>query len=127
MFGLGLPEILVILVVALLVVGPSKLPDLAKSLGRAFSEFKRMADDVKETIQEEVSLDDQDTGQPKTLTEETPIDDMKEVPKETAGENSKETAAANPKGVEEYRAPTETDKAMVDGARQVGKTDSKVS
>ena len=54
MFGVGLPEILVILVVALVVVGPSRLPELAKSLGKAFNEFKRMADEVKETIQEEV-------------------------------------------------------------------------
>ena len=54
MFGIGLPEILVILVVALIVVGPSRLPELAKSLGKAFNEFKRMADEVKETIQEEV-------------------------------------------------------------------------
>jgi Tat protein translocase TatB subunit len=55
MFGIGLPELIVIMVVALVVVGPSKLPELAKSLGRAFSEFRRMADEVKETIEEEVA------------------------------------------------------------------------
>ncbi len=55
MFGIGLPEIIVIMVVALLVVGPSKLPELAKSLGKAFSEFRRMADEVKETIEDEVA------------------------------------------------------------------------
>ncbi len=55
MFGIGLPELIIIMVVALLVVGPKKLPDLARSVGRAFQEFRRMADDVKETIEQETS------------------------------------------------------------------------
>jgi Tat protein translocase TatB subunit len=50
MFGIGITEIIVILVVALLVVGPKKLPDLAKTLGRAMAEFRRTADDFKESI-----------------------------------------------------------------------------
>jgi len=58
MFGIGLPEILVILIVALIVVGPSRLPELAKSLGKALNEFRKMADDVKGTIQEEVSKEE---------------------------------------------------------------------
>jgi Tat protein translocase TatB subunit len=58
MFGIGLPELVIIMVVALLVVGPAKLPELARSLGRAFNEFRRMADDVKETLDQEISLDD---------------------------------------------------------------------
>lgn len=50
MFGVGMQEIIVILVVALIVIGPKKLPDLARALGRAIGEFKRAADDLKEDL-----------------------------------------------------------------------------
>ena len=50
MFGVGMQEVIVILVVALIVIGPKKLPDLARALGRAIGEFKRAADDLKEDL-----------------------------------------------------------------------------
>ncbi len=45
-----MPELLLILVVALVVIGPKKLPDLAKALGRGLAEFKRAADEVKSAV-----------------------------------------------------------------------------
>ncbi len=50
MFGIGMPEMLLILAVALIVVGPKKLPDLAKSIGRSLGEFKKAARDIKDSI-----------------------------------------------------------------------------
>ena len=51
MFGIGMPEMLLILAIALIVIGPKKLPDLAKSLGRAMREFKKATNEFKETMQ----------------------------------------------------------------------------
>ncbi len=51
MFGMGMPEILLILVVALIVIGPKKLPDLARSLGRAMNEFKRATSEFRDSIE----------------------------------------------------------------------------
>ncbi len=55
MFGsIGMPELILIFVVALLVFGPKKLPELGKSLGRGLAEFKRASDDLKKTIEDEI-------------------------------------------------------------------------
>ena len=58
MFGIGMPEMLLILAIALIVIGPKKLPDLAKSLGRAMREFKRATSDFKETLAVDNDLSD---------------------------------------------------------------------
>lgn len=50
MFGIGMPEMILILAVALIVIGPNKLPDLAKSLGRALGEFKKATRELKDSI-----------------------------------------------------------------------------
>ncbi len=58
MFGIGFPEFLVIMVVALIVVGPSKLPDLARALGRGYAEFRRATNELKETFDQDGTVRD---------------------------------------------------------------------
>lgn len=53
MFGIGFPELLLIAVIALVVIGPKRLPDLARALGRGFAEFRRATDELKQTFEEE--------------------------------------------------------------------------
>jgi len=62
MFGIGMQELIIIAIIALIIVGPKKLPDLAKTLGKGFSEFKKatdgITDDLKETLKEDEKQDD---------------------------------------------------------------------
>ncbi len=58
MFGIGMPEMFLILAIALIVIGPKKLPDLAKSLGRAFAEFKRATSELKDSFEIDTELND---------------------------------------------------------------------
>jgi TatA/E family protein of Tat protein translocase len=53
MFNIGMPELLIIVAIALIVFGPNKLPELAKGLGRAIREFKKATEEVKESFHEE--------------------------------------------------------------------------
>ncbi len=58
MFGIGFPELLMIMAIALMVIGPKKLPDIARALGRAMNEFKTATDEFKQTIREETRTDE---------------------------------------------------------------------
>jgi len=58
MLGIGFPEMLLIMAIALLVFGPKKLPEIGKSLGRALREFKRSSDELKERFEEEVRAEE---------------------------------------------------------------------
>jgi len=67
MFGLGFTEILVILVVALLVFGPDRLPELARNLGRGLAEFRRASSDLRRSVMEAAEEPRRPDAKPATL------------------------------------------------------------
>ncbi|PLY02460.1 MAG: twin-arginine translocase subunit TatB [Desulfuromonas sp.] len=70
MFGIGMTELMIIAAVALVVIGPKKLPDLARSLGRGFAEFKRATNELKGSFDLEMRREEERHAQEQKAGEE---------------------------------------------------------
>jgi len=72
MFGsIGMPELVIILVIALIIFGPRKLPELGRSLGRSLGEFKKASNELRSTLEEEVRVEEQKEQRTKMEAEQT--------------------------------------------------------
>jgi sec-independent protein translocase protein TatA len=93
MFGsIGMPELIIILVIALIIFGPRKLPELGKSLGRSLNEFKKASTDLQNTLEQEIKIEEQKESASKAREEESTAsaaipkddsDDQNSAPRET--------------------------------------------
>lgn len=108
MFGIGGQELFVILIIALLVLGPKKLPDLAKALGRAMGEFQRATQDLKREIDisGQMREEEKKTTPPSSATGKPATADGPEAP----AADSEVKAHADDQLQEHTENPTPSDK-----------------
>jgi Tat protein translocase TatB subunit len=104
-FGIGMQELIIILVVALIFIGPKKLPDLAKALGKGVAQFKNAMDDVKGTFDEGIkkemnqvkdSILEDKTNVKTTVNEGNVKEGAPEAPFSAAAEQEKKDKPVNP-------------------------------
>jgi len=87
MFGIGMPELIIIFVIALIIIGPKKLPDLARALGKGMAEFRKATDDIKANL-DLGGVEDELKGMEEELADSvTGLIDASETGEETKGKD----------------------------------------
>jgi TatA/E family protein of Tat protein translocase len=100
-----MPELIVIFVIALLVFGPRKLPELGRSLGKSLGEFKRASNELRNTLEEEVRIEEQRETTPKPAAAPVPAEAPGPRPVETphvADDSHRAVDDTTPRGAASY-------------------------
>jgi len=100
MGSLGLPEILLIMVIALLVFGPKRLPEIGRTLGKGLAEFRKATNDLKNTISTELSIEDEQPSRPRRVDLASVAPVFGQEPAPAARPLPAETMAQVPQGAE---------------------------
>ncbi|WP_027180509.1 Sec-independent protein translocase protein TatB [Maridesulfovibrio bastinii] len=128
MFGIGSTELIIILVVALIVIGPQKLPDLMRTLGKGLSEFRNMSNDVKRTLDQEIATADEDRRKQEVAAmEEKRRKEEQELAAKKSETLEEETASETSTEASTEEAEKKSVKVEEPVAEKVAETESKAA
>jgi len=100
MFGIGMPELIIIFVIALIIIGPKKLPDLARALGKGMAEFRKATNEIKSNLDmgdELKGIEEELTDSVSGMIHEAEIEAEMEEKDDTPVESDKEEGTNNGK------------------------------
>jgi TatA/E family protein of Tat protein translocase len=90
--SIGMPELIIIFVIALIFFGPRKLPELGRSLGKSLAEFKRATNELKSTLEDEIKLEEQRANLEATKAARAAAADAAEAATEPVARSADHTA-----------------------------------